>query len=287
MIFNLKNIKPIKDHTGYGRVILIIFPYLIFSFLFQIIGLGISGGLSAPLNKATTLQLFASSFFEFLGTLFVIHLFNKYLFEDSLKNLGFNTRKRLSDFIVGILLGFLVMLIGYNILIYLGEITYLKTTVNFKEIIFSVLLFTAVSISEEVFLRGYVLRSLMISFNKYIALLISSVVFCALHLGNPNLSAVGIFELFLAGILLGISYIYTKNLWFPIGLHLSWNLFQSFFGFNVSGLNLYSIIEFSVTENNLLNGGNFGFEGSILSVLSSAIIIIGVWVYYHKKKARL
>lgn len=286
MIFKIKNIQSVKDHTGYGRVLLIIFPNLIFSFLFQVIGLGISGRFSSTLSKATTFQLFSSSFFGLIGTLLTIHLFNKHLFKDSFKNLGFNTHKRLSDFMAGIVVGFLVMFVGYNILIYLKEITYLKTTVNIKEIIFSVLLFTAVSVSEEVFLRGYILRNLMISFNKYIALLISSVAFCALHLGNPNLSTVGIFELFLAGILLGISYIYTKNLWFPIGLHLSWNLFQSFFGFNVSGLNLYSIIEFTTIENNLLNGGDFGFEGSVLSVLSSLIIIISVWFYYYKKEAR-
>ena len=60
-------------------------------------------------------------------------------------------------------------------------------------------------------------------------------------------------SLFLAGILLGITYIYTKNLWFPVALHLSWNLFQTLFGFNVSGKDFYSLIEFKIQENNLLN----------------------------------
>jgi hypothetical protein len=35
-------------------------------------------------------------------------------------------------------------------------------------------------------------------------------------------------------------------------MHLSWNLFQTLFGFNVSGKDTYSIIEFNITEENLL-----------------------------------
>ena len=60
--------------------------------------------------------------------------------------------------------------------------------------------------------------------------------------------------LFLAGVLLGVSYVYTKNLWFPVALHFSWNFFEALFGFNVSGQDFYSLIDFNITEKNLLNG---------------------------------
>ena len=56
------------------------------------------------------------------------------------------------------------------------------------------------------------------------------------------------------------------------------------FGFRVSGLDSYSIIEFSIVENNLLNGGEFGFESSILSI---GILIIGTYLifkYFKKSK---
>jgi hypothetical protein len=67
-------------------------------------------------------------------------------------------------------------------------------------------------------------------------------------------------------------------------LHLSWNLFQTILGFNVSGQDSYSLIEFSISENTLLNGGAFGFEGSILSVIAMVISIGGIWLYYERKK---
>ena len=83
---------------------------------------------------------------------------------------------------------------------------------------------------------------------------------------------------------MGVSYVFTKNLWFPVALHFSWNFFQSMFGFRVSGLDSYSIIEFSIVENNLLNGGEFGFESSILSI---GILIMGTYLifkYFKKSK---
>jgi hypothetical protein len=87
-----------------------------------------------------------------------------------------------------------------------------------------------VAVVEETLFRGYVLKNFMESFNKYAALIISSGLFSSMHYFNLDFDLFSFFSLFLAGILFGISYIYTKNLWFPIALHLSWNLFQALFG---------------------------------------------------------
>lgn len=124
----------------------------------------------------------------------------------------------------------------------------------------------------------------MDSFNKYIALIVSSILFALIHSFNPHIDLFSLFDLFLAGIVLGLSYIYTKNLWFPIALHLSWNLFQTLLGFNVSGKDTYSIIEFGMKERNLMNGGDFGFEGSYLSIIAEVVTIIGIGIYYNRKK---
>lgn len=67
-------------------------------------------------------------------------------------------------------------------------------------------------------------------------------------------------------------------------MHLSWNLFQAVFGFHVSGQKTYSLIEFGITENNLLNGGKFGFEGSVLSVIAMLVTIVGIEIYYRRQK---
>jgi membrane protease YdiL (CAAX protease family) len=73
-------------------------------------------------------------------------------------------------------------------------------------------------------------------------------------------------NLMLAGMLLGASFIYTRNLWFPISLHLFWNWFQGpVLGYQVSGTSTYpSVLTLRFAENDVLNGGAFGFEGSLI-----------------------
>lgn len=274
-------------HRGWQRVLLIIIPYIFVVAIFQLIGALVSGLDMTNIEAQKTIeQQVIMSFSSLLATFLVILVFMKFIEKEKLINLGFDTKNRLSDFIIGIVIGAVIMSSGYLLLQYLGEINYEKTIINSKEIVLSILLFTIVSVMEEMLLRGYVLRNLMISFNKYVALIVSSLIFAVMHGFNPNIDLFSMTNIFLAGILLGLSYIYTKNLWFPIALHLSWNLFQTLFGFNVSGQDTYSIIEFSITENSLLNGGAFGFEGSILSVIAMIIAIIGIAFYYNKPKSR-
>ncbi len=84
---------------------------------------------------------------------------------------------------------------------------------------------------------------------------------------------------------LGISYVYTKNLWLPIGMHLSWNLFQSLLGFNVSGGDNYSLIVITMKDANRINGGTFGLEGSYYITLAAIILLIGQALYHQRNKA--
>jgi len=262
-----------------------IIPYIVIAGIFQLVGAFIA---KADFNdihfEKTSEQHLIMSFFSILGTLLVIWFLMKFLDKEPFVKVGFGTKNRLNDFLLGILIGAFIMSGAYLILLMLGEIFFQKMNFDFKEILFSTLLFTIVAVEEEVLFRGYILKNLMVSFNKYVALLVSSILFSLIHGFNPNIDLLGFTNIFLAGILLGISYIHTKNLWFPIALHLSWNLFQTIFGFNVSGQNTYSLIEFDIVENNLLNGGLFGFEGSVLSIVAMLVVIIGIEFYYRRKK---
>jgi membrane protease YdiL (CAAX protease family) len=275
--------KKIHNHNGWLRILLLILPYIIIVGIFQYVGALISGvDLSNPEFENTSLQELSLSFSSFIGTFLVIGLFMQFVDKEKFIDLGFKTKGKLKEFIVGIVAGLIVMGLGYYLLSSMGQLSFQSINFDMQEILISFLLFTIVAIVEETLLRGYVLRNLMYSFNKYIALIWSSILFSLMHGFNPNIDTFALIELFLAGILLGQSYIYTKNLWFPIALHFSWNFFQTHFGFNVSGQDTYSLIEFSIVENNLWNGGDFGFEGSWLSIISSIIMIILVERYFKK-----
>jgi membrane protease YdiL (CAAX protease family) len=120
--------------------------------------------------------------------------------------------------------------------------------------------------------------------NKYYALLISSVIFVLFHSLNFNLSLIAVINLFLAGILLGSTYIFTKNIWFPVSLHLFWNFFQGpILGYAVSGQKIASLYNIKLASNNYINGGEFGYEGSIICTIFALIAIVSILRYYYKK----
>ena len=273
---------------GWQRILLLIIPYFFIVFLFQFIGqlIACGGDIKNIEIPQTLVQHLIVSFFNLLGTLLILYLFVRAVDDEPFTNMGFQITNRLKDNTIGVFLGLIIMSLAYIILIYLGEIIYIKTQFNLESIFLSIGLFITVALAEEILFRGYILRNLMYSFNKYAALLLSSTLFSLMHGVNPNMDWFSFLSLFLAGILLGMSYIYTKNLWFPIALHFSWNFFQTLFGFNISGQDLYSLIEFKIEEKNIINGGNFGFEGSIFSIIIQVIIITAIIIHYQNKKTK-
>ena len=273
------------NHNGWLRVLAIIIPYFLIVGLFQVGGALLA---DVPLGdidyQETTIQYVIMTAFSFLGTFLLIWLFMKFVDDEKFIELGLQIKNRKKDIIIGTLLGIVIMGIAYLGLIVSEEIIFTAIKFDFLELVYTILLFILVAILEEVLFRGYIQKNLMLSFNKYVALIIASVIFALMHGANPNISLFSLLGLFLAGMALGASYMYTKNLWYPIAFHFSWNLFQSLLGFNVSGQDIYSIIEFTVPENNKINGGQFGFEGSIFSLFIELILVFLIIYYYQIKK---
>lgn len=207
----------------------------------------------------------------------------KFVDKERFIKLGFEFKGKLKTFVIGVFIGLIIMSFGYLILIYLKEIFFIRINFQFRELLVTIALYTIVAVVEETLFRGYILKNFMNSFNKYIALIISSILFSSMHCINPSINLFSLLDLFLAGIVLGLPYIYTKNLWFSIAMHLSWNLFQTLYGFNVSGLDTYSIIEFEIIDGNLINGGGFGLEGSYLSIIAEILTLVGIEIYYKKQ----
>lgn len=286
---NYNEIIAIPDNTegknrGWLNILKLIIPFFLVVGIFQIIGalfvdIDIRNLEAIHTPEQNSVMLFST----FIGTLLILWIFMKKVDKKPFISLGFQTKGRAKDIYYGLGLGTLIMALGYLLLLVSSQIEFTKYDLNGRGIFISLLTYIMVAFSEEILARGYIQRNLMRSFNKYVALLVSSILFSLMHFANPHFDHISFINLFLAGILLGISYLYTKNLWFPIALHFSWNFFQALFGFNVSGNNSYSLIEFNIPQNNLINGGPFGFEGSILAGLMQIITIIAIVVYYQRK----
>jgi membrane protease YdiL (CAAX protease family) len=214
-------------------------------------------------------------FFEILAVWLYPRMLGKNI---SLKSLGLDWRKRSKDFLNGSIVGVLLISSGFIILKIMGYVQVIK--LEFNPIIFVsyIFFFLAVAISEELMARGYVLSTLMEGMNKYVALSTSAFIFAGLHLMNNHIGFIPLVNLTLAGYLLGIYFIFKKNLMFPIGLHFTWNFFQgAVFGFEVSGHDIQGIVSQNVQGDILWTGGAFGFEGSIISL---PIVILGILFIY-------
>jgi Predicted metal-dependent membrane protease len=210
---------------------------------------------------------------------FLAYLFLKYINRVSFNELGLSIKGRGKDCLWGFLFAVILYAIGFSVSLAMGAVSISEVNFDFIFLLLNLIMFFAAAWFEEVMCRGYIQGRLMGKMNKFLALAITSVIFSVLHLANPNVDILPVINLFLAGIMLGASYMYTQNLWFPIVLHQFWNWIQgSVLGYEVSGIkNTSSLLTLYLPKKNSVNGGDFGFEGSIictiLLIVASGIII--------------
>lgn len=146
-----------------------------------------------------------------------------------------------------------------------------------------------IAFHEELLSRGYQLTNVFEGLNGPIrrpaaggfAVLLTAMLFGALHLGNANATWLAAGNIVAAGVLLGLAYYWSGSLGLPIGVHFGWNFAEgSLFGLPVSGGPApYTLWRCELTGPKLLTGGRFGPEGGIGSLFAVllGILLVGVW----------
>jgi membrane protease YdiL (CAAX protease family) len=95
--------------------------------------------------------------------------------------------------------------------------------------------------------------------------------FALLHWQNPGATVVSTANTALAGVWLAVAYLRTRSLWFPLGIHWSWNLVQGpVLGLAVSGQNFSSHTLLHATDLGpaWLTGGRYGIEGGVACTIA-------------------
>lgn len=273
-----------KQH--WTNVLKFIIPYILVVGIFEyttgrILGIDLD---TVRKTDLSTINLLVFSFTNSISTALIVWIFVKYVDKRPFKTLGFNNYKVLTDVKIGLLLGFVIMFVGFISLLITDQIFNKNFSFSSSDLFYNLLIFVFVSFSEEVLVRGYILQNFKASMNENLALILSSAIFALLHFANPNTSLFAFINLFLAGVLLGYCYLLTKNLWLPFALHFGWNFFQgNVFGFNVSGNKRNSIIAIGYQTETIWNGGGFGFEGSVICIVLQIIAIIFLkWVLKNR-----
>jgi membrane protease YdiL (CAAX protease family) len=238
----------------------------------------VSNKISYFITKSPYGMLFTQSL-DFICLIIILFIFLKKVDKKTFKEIGFTSiKKGTKSLILGLLLGFISISFIFFILLSSKNISVTNfSKPNFSIYTFSgLLVFVIVGIKEELLSRGYCITALNQMNKPWISVIISSVIFSALHLLNPNVKPLGIINIILVGVLFGYMFVKTKSLWMPIGYHITWNYFQGcIYGFNVSGLNIKGVFNCNILKENILTGGAFGPEAGILTTI---VILMGLLV---------
>ena len=236
---------------------------------------------------------FLLQYFEFFG-IWIVFLIVALIFKSNwpmLKAFFYNGHgNNLKSIFIGILLGFGMN--GFCVLMscIMGDI---KLSFNeFRPLTFFVFLFCVwiQSGAEEITDRCYFYQKLRRRYRwPAIAILGNSVVFMAMHMGNPGVTTWGLLQVFLIGVLFSLIVYFWDSLWTVIWAHTAWNFSQSIvFGLPNSGIvSKYSVfkLEAASARDGIFYNTSFGVEGSIgaNAMIGAFIVIILVYGLVTKR----
>ena len=142
--------------------------------------------------------------------------------------------------------------------------------------VYLVLMFGA--IGEEMLFRGYGFQILLGRIGPFATILPVSVLFGLSHSSNQSATPLALINTVGWGIILGVAFLRSGDLWLPIGLHLSWNWALPLFGVNLSGFTI-GITGYSLQWmlGDIWSGGAYGPEGGILTSLALVVLAFYLW----------
>jgi membrane protease YdiL (CAAX protease family) len=151
-----------------------------------------------------------------------------------------------------------------------------------QTLLLSALLFVFAALAEEALFRGYPLQTLTRARLAWLAILLTSLPFAAVHLTNPNVAKGFTFiNTALAGVWLAVAYLRTRSLWLPLGIHWAWNwALGSLFGLPVSGITTIApnpLLHGTDLGPAWLTGGSYGIEGGLACTIALVVSTIFIW----------
>ena len=212
----------------------------------------------------------------------IVFIYVKFIEKRKISSIGFFKKNAIKNYLIGLIAGFITFTTIVLITWKLGYLELIKVTNESYSSVVSWPLFLVVILfwliqgaSEEIFVRGWLFPIIGKRHNVPIAIILSSLFFTALHLGNPNTAIVPLVNLTLFGVFACFYVIRFEDLWGICAFHSIWNWVQgNLFGIKVSGDEFPggSIFNFHnfptsficpITGNNYLFNRSFNFRGKL------------------------
>jgi membrane protease YdiL (CAAX protease family)/8-oxo-dGTP pyrophosphatase MutT (NUDIX family) len=132
--------------------------------------------------------------------------------------------------------------------------------------------------AEEVAFRGYLQRLFTTWRGPIVGVLVPSIFFGLFHALNPNVSALALVNIALAGVVFALAVERTGTLWLAIVYHYAWNLTQGpVLGLPLSGMSWDGLLALPTGGPPLVTGGAFGPEGGLLSTAVLLLSLLPLW----------
>ncbi|WP_297689114.1 type II CAAX endopeptidase family protein [uncultured Anaerococcus sp.] len=220
------------------------------------------------------------------GQLLAAIFFVKFILKKKIDYIFFKTEGLAKNICIGLFLGLLQISIYVLLDMVRGAIGYRGINYgNFNLIFLAYFIgFFIQSTSEEVLVRGILTRVLSDKFGRTVAIMLPSIVFGLLHLGNEGVTILSTLNTILVGIFFAKLLFYKENIMLTSGVHAGWNFSMAMiYGLNVSGFSGFdSLINFRILNYNLYDK-IYGPEGSIV-VTFIEIISIFIIFYLERRK---
>ena len=220
------------------------------------------------------------------GQLLAAILFVKFILKKKADYIYFKRDKLAKNITLGLFLGFLQISLYVLVDLGRGVLAYKGMNLENLNLIFFLyfIAFFIQSTSEEVLVRGLLTRALFDKFGKKIAIILPSLFFGLLHLGNEGVTILSTLNTILVGIFFAKLLFYSDNIMLTSGVHAGWNFSMAMiYGLNVSGFSGFdSLLNFKVLNYNLYDK-IYGPEGSIVVTFIEIISILIIF-YLEKRK---
>ena len=230
---------------------------------------------------ATVISLFLTAFTTAGALLYCLCIEKR-----SLLSMGFQKKTFWKNYGKGLIVGTALLLLCSGISLLFGGFTVeVAEKIPWLYILLFFVGFVIQGSSEEVLCRGYFMLSLSNRCAMPIAVGLSSVVFSLLHLLNPGFGLIPLINIALFGIFMGVYVLREGDLWGACAIHTAWNFAQgNLVGMQVSGTShTPSILRMLPAEGKeLLSGGSFGMEGSLIVTLV-LLAAIALTLYFPQK----
>lgn len=295
----IKNISPFNNRTDMPAAMLVIKKLLAFILCFAagtllgnavVIGAMIVGG-----KKFLQCETFTESTMELLGLYAMAGmiaasvLYWKIIEKRNLSEMG--VTGHIGGLFVGALIGTVLLFVCVSAIMLTGSISFegLSQDINTSMLLLMLGGYIIQSAAEEFLCRGLVLCSLKDRVPMPVAIAASTFVFTFNHWGNfigsePEYIFSGLLCLIIISCIFSFLTLKTKSIWTACGLHSMWNFCLScILGLALSGEGASAaLIDMKSVGKNLLNGGKYGIEASLVTGMVLAAASVLLWFSYKK-----